>query len=97
MRSLNRAVRVLIWGLLAGWIVSMLRRVLLPAQSRAQKGSSQWPVAAKPIPLERDPWCGTYVSPEISVLSQQAGRIEHFCSPECLDRYAKSQRRAASA
>jgi hypothetical protein len=95
MRSLNRAIRILIWGLLAGWIVAMLRRVLLPAGSR--KASLQYPVAAKPIPLFRDPWCGTYVSPEISVQWEEAGRIEHFCSAECLDRYAKSHSAAASA
>jgi hypothetical protein len=97
MTSLNRAVRVLIWGFVMAWIVSILRRILLPSLSRAQKPDAQGPFAAKAIPLQRDPWCGTYVSPEISVRWQQAGRIEHFCSRECLDRYAKSQQRAASA
>jgi hypothetical protein len=97
MRSLSRAIRVLLWGILAAWIVSLLRRMLLPAQSRSQKASAQWPIAAKSVPLHRDPWCGTYVSPEISVQWKQAGRIEHFCSKECLDRYAKSQEKAVSA
>jgi hypothetical protein len=97
MPSLNRAVRVLIWGFVMAWIVSMLRRILLPSLSRAQKANPQGPCVAKAVQLQRDPWCGTYVSPEISVRWQEAGRIEHFCSRECLDRYARSQQRAASA
>jgi hypothetical protein len=97
MSALSRAVRVLVWGLVASWIVAMLRRVLLPRLARAQKASSERPVAVKTVPLHRDPWCGTYVSPEVSVRWQQAGQLEHFCSTECLERYAKSQRRAATA
>jgi hypothetical protein len=102
MRPQSRAVRILMWGVVASWGVSLLRRILLPGQARELEGSDQyypmqWPIVAKPIPLHRDPWCGTYVSPEISVRWQQAGRIEHFCSSECLDRYARSQHTAVSA
>jgi hypothetical protein len=96
MRPLSRAIRILIWGVVAAWIVAILRRVLLPKLSRSSK--QQYPMAvAKAVPLHRDPWCGTYVSPEISVRHEQAGRIEHFCSPECLDRYAKSQHSGAAS
>jgi len=49
------------------------------------------------IPLHRDPWCGTYVSPEISFPLEQAGQELHFCSAECRARYQRSSQRAASA
>jgi hypothetical protein len=49
------------------------------------------------IPLHRDPWCGTYVSPEISVPLEQSGQVLHFCSQECRARYQGSAKRAASA
>jgi len=49
------------------------------------------------IPLHRDPWCGTYVSPEISFPLEQAGQMLHFCSAECRARYQRSSQRAANA
>ncbi len=49
------------------------------------------------IPLLRDPWCGTYVSPEISFPLEQSGQVLHFCSAECRARYQRSSQRAASA
>jgi YHS domain-containing protein len=49
------------------------------------------------IPLQRDPWCGTFVSPEISFPLEQQGQILHFCSAECRTRYVQASNRAASA
>jgi len=53
--------------------------------------------ARKAIPLYRDPFCGTHISPEISFPLEQAGQVLHFCSAECRARYVQSSRRAASA
>ena len=36
-----------------------------------------------PRELKRDPQCGTYVSPELSIRSQYRGEELHFCSREC--------------
>ena len=33
--------------------------------------------------LKKDPQCGTYVSPELSIRSQYRGEELHFCSHEC--------------
>jgi YHS domain-containing protein len=60
-------------------------------------GGTRPPSNRTAVPLERDPVCGTYVSPEISFTTEQSGQILHFCSAECRERYAKSSRRAASA
>src|SRR6266853_1267081 len=42
------------------------------------------------IPLHRDPWCGFYVSSEISFPLEQAGQVLQFCSVECRARYQRS-------
>ena|ERR1700722_10524553 len=56
--------------------------------------------ASRPaVSLHRDPWCGTYVSPEISFPLEQPGQVLHFCSSDCRTRYTQSasSQRAASA
>jgi YHS domain-containing protein len=50
-----------------------------------------------PLALQRDPHCGTYVSPEISFPLEQSGQVLHFCSAECRARYQSNAKRAASA
>lgn len=37
--------------------------------------------------LQQDPVCGTYVSVETSLKKLVGGRVIHFCSPECRNRY----------
>ncbi len=37
----------------------------------------------------RDPVCGMFVSTELSVPLKENGRVLHFCSRECLERYQK--------
>jgi len=49
------------------------------------------------IALQRDPVCGTHVSPEISFPFEQQDQVIHFCSAECRARYQQSSQRAASA
>jgi len=68
------------------------------AAPRSASGAAHGPQAPQSaIPLHRDPWCGTYVSPEISFPLEQAGQKLHFCSAECRARYQESSRHAASA
>ncbi|MBI3669689.1 MAG: hypothetical protein HY237_07920 [Acidobacteria bacterium] len=92
MAFLARIVRFLLWLVVAVWLGRLLVRWLLPAQVRKQTQPGP-PQAAKP--LFRDPWCGTFVSPEISHSLEQAGQVLHFCSAECRERYLVSQRHAA--
>jgi YHS domain-containing protein len=37
--------------------------------------------------LQQDPVCGTYVAIETSLKRICNGKVVHFCSPECRDRY----------
>jgi YHS domain-containing protein len=38
--------------------------------------------------LHQDPVCGTYVAPDASLKRVVGGKVIHFCSAECRDRYA---------
>lgn len=38
--------------------------------------------------LQQDPVCGTYVAIDSSLKRVVNGRVVHFCSPECRDRFA---------
>ncbi|HET6143762.1 MAG TPA: hypothetical protein VFE02_09640 [Candidatus Acidoferrales bacterium] len=62
-----------------------------PPMPQAQTGELH------PVALQRDPYCGTYVSPEISFPLEQSGQLLHFCSAECRTRYQSNAQRAASA
>ena len=37
--------------------------------------------------LQQDPVCGTYVAIDTSLKRVVGGKVIHFCSPECRDRY----------
>jgi len=92
MAFLARILWVLLWLVLATWLV---RRLLSLFASPARKAEHRpEPMTAKP--LYRDPWCGTHVSAEISHPLNEAGQTLHFCSAECRERYRASERRAAS-
>ena len=75
-----------------------MRKLLARAFGNAGPASVPHPPETRSaVPLYRDPWCGTYVSPEISFPLEQAGQVLHFCSAECRARYERSSQRAASA
>jgi YHS domain-containing protein len=85
-----------------GWVIrglaSLMRKVL--AGSVRTPGSAPGRRPQEPhsaVPLYRDPWCGTYISPEISFPLEQAGQVLHFCSADCRTRYRGTSKRAASA
>jgi len=85
-----------------GWARSglawLFRKLVARALGSAGTVSEPLPAQAKSaVPLYRDPWCGTYVSPEISFSLEQAGQMLHFCSAECRAKYRGSSQRAASA
>ena len=37
--------------------------------------------------LQQDPVCGTYVAIDSSLKTIANGKVVHFCSPECRDKY----------
>jgi YHS domain-containing protein len=53
-----------------------------PGQSRKQASG-----ARAGGELKKDPVCGTFVSPETAVTRTVGGKVVHFCSESCSDRY----------
>jgi hypothetical protein len=95
VNSLSRIILFILWAILLGGVFSLLRR---RARSSARRTANARPASPPhPVTLYRDPYCGTHVSPEISVRATQGGQELHFCSAECRDRYLRSQRQAAGA
>ena len=43
--------------------------------------------AAGTTMLQQDPVCGTYVAIDTSLKRILNGKVVHFCSPECRDKY----------
>ena len=44
-----------------------------------------------PRELKKDPQCGTYVSPELSIRARFRGEELHFCSRECEQKFFQVQ------
>ncbi len=97
MTFLARIARFLFWLLFVSWSVALLGRMiswmLRSIAPRAGKDARQ---AGAPRHLHRDPVCGTHVSEEISFPLREEEATLHFCSEECRDRYAGSQRFVAN-
>jgi len=75
----------------------LMRKLLTKALGTAGPASARQPQETRSaVPLYRDPWCGTYVSPEISMPLEQSGQMLHFCSAECRARYQASSQRGSS-
>jgi len=65
--------------------MSGLRR----GQPRTNAGAKARAAAGDPATtvLHQDPVCGTYVAPDTSLKRIIDGKVVHFCSAECRDRY----------
>jgi YHS domain-containing protein len=93
--SLQERINRWIGQALARMVQKLLASAIGDAAPRSMPRPQTAPRSA--IALHRDPWCGTYVSPEISFPLEQAGQMLHFCSAECRARYERLSKRAASA
>jgi YHS domain-containing protein len=88
-------MRVVFWGVVTGGLLGFVRQ--WNESTGTQMGSVQPESLSSGIRLYRDPICGTYVSPEISVKSSKSGQITHFCSAECRERHAVMNTRPPAA
>ncbi|MGA3041005.1 MAG: hypothetical protein ABSF54_09490 [Bryobacteraceae bacterium] len=81
--------RVVIPLLLLFWLLrGFVRSILAGMNSQvAVKPARPVPPVSAGGELKKDPVCGTYVSADTSVTKKIDGRIVHFCSPACRDKY----------
>jgi YHS domain-containing protein len=98
MRLILRLLQFLLFVVIVIWVLRLLfgRSLwILFGPSRNRSNVPPSPEASGPAvrggETFRDPVCGTYVSPEVSVSSLFQGQRVHFCSQECLERYRSSQ------
>jgi YHS domain-containing protein len=67
-------------------VIGMIQRAFTGArQPPAVRGQSGTPATTM---LQQDPVCGTYVAVDSSLKRVVNGRVLHFCSPECRDKYS---------
>jgi YHS domain-containing protein len=96
---LRAVIRLILWVIViligATWLGRKLA-AWLRAESGAPSTSPDVRGRAEPKLLQRDPVCGTYVSPEISVTLEEQGQIVHFCSVECREKYSGTRARASA-
>jgi YHS domain-containing protein len=71
-------------------VISYVQRALSgvrpPGSVRGAGGKPESGTAA--TMLQQDPVCGTYVAVDSSLKRVVNGRVLHFCSPECRDKYS---------
>ena len=67
-------------------VVTMVQRAFTGGRAQPERAArSAQPAATM---LQQDPVCGTYVAIDTSLKRVVNGRVIHFCSPECRDKYA---------
>lgn len=83
-------VRVL-WRTVAGWL-GVLGGSSQFAGSGPRRSNPVRPDSGMaPKELVKDPQCGTFVSPELSIRARSQGRELHFCSRECEQKFFQAQ------
>ena len=76
----------LLWRTVGGWLG-------FPERSM-QSGIGEPPRSVRE--LKKDPQCGTYVSPELSVRAQFRGEELHFCSRACEEQFRQTHSEASA-
>ncbi|MBI3406276.1 MAG: YHS domain-containing protein [Acidobacteria bacterium] len=97
MRFLARVLQFIVLVVFATWLGrKLLSWILGPAVRAADPNLHSIPPKEMKS-LQRDPVCGTYVSPEISERLIVAGTAHHFCSTACREKFRKMNAVAMSA
>ena len=76
-------VRFVIFLLLAIVLYKLLANLIKDSRTGRREG----PPNGKIAELVRDQQCGTYLLPEQGFSARVAGRVHHFCSEACRDRF----------
>ena len=91
-------MRALLW-LALGLIIYLLWRLIFPSPARisssrrrtAKGESSGGKRVIDAGDMVKDPVCNTYIPMSNSIKENIGGQTYHFCSPECRDKFIKSQ------
>lgn len=70
-------------------VISYVQRAFTGVRPpRSVRGSGGTTAGNAATMLQQDPVCGTYVAVDSSLKRVVNGRVLHFCSPECRDKYS---------
>jgi YHS domain-containing protein len=75
---------ILLW--IAYFLVKNVAKGFFTSSEPQDNTPSAPPVDAEMV---RDPECGTYFMPQKGVKGVVAGKVLHFCSEECYDKYLR--------
>jgi YHS domain-containing protein len=64
---------------------------LVDGITEAAGGASRRRDAGRPVPLVRDPVCGTHVPASTSLSLRTGGSLHHFCSEKCRDEFSRQR------
>jgi YHS domain-containing protein len=68
----------------------VLRFVMGLVQGLSPEGSRTTPRGRGPVPLVRDPVCGTHIPRDRAITSGSGDHLQFFCSDECRRAYRAS-------
>ena len=80
-------LRLILFVLLAMFVVRAIWRLLDGIVDGAAGGRSHGRAPARGVSMVRDPICGTFVLPESAVTLVDGRARLHFCSDACRDKY----------
>ncbi|MBI4462899.1 MAG: YHS domain-containing protein [Acidobacteria bacterium] len=86
-------LRILFLLLAVVLIVRWVGRALAALFGKGERGSVPQTPDSR---MQRDPVCGTYVAPEISIREVSQGKTLYFCSERCREQYRASERSLAA-
>ena len=92
---MGELISVLFRGLIFLFLFLMVRslaRSLWSGFTGGERTEAKRPQVQASGELKRDPVCGTFVSPAVSVTGKSKGETVYFCSSECRDRFLAQAR-----
>jgi YHS domain-containing protein len=82
---MGRMIKFLLVTVVVLFLRLFLRHLFSGMRSVTTRPESQAPAGASE--LKKDPVCGTYIPAASSITKQIDGKLLHFCSEECRNKY----------
>lgn len=79
-------LRLIFLGILV-WFVSRMVRKLTAGAGGGESAGRSSPAGESVDDMVQDPLCGTYVPARDAFRREIGGRVYHFCSERCADRF----------
>jgi YHS domain-containing protein len=104
MNLLARAVRFIFWLLILVWGARVVRRLAgwllyggTTEISPAENSTDNVNVSGDSRRLVQDPVCEMRLAEVLAVPLRENGKLIHFCSTECRDKYLSAKEKSAAA